>query len=95
VAVGLIVNELVTNAYKHAFPGDRGGVISVEVVIAGSAARVTVRDDGIGVAEGSGSSGSGLGQRIVKALASQIGGTVASGRPPGGPGFEVSVTFPA
>lgn len=48
--IALIVNELVTNALKHAFPDDRGGQISVRVRGRGNGLLLEVADDGIGIA---------------------------------------------
>ncbi len=49
IACGLILNELVSNALKHAFPGDRAGEIVVELQAAGPERRVLrVADDGVG-----------------------------------------------
>ncbi|MER8473853.1 ATP-binding protein [Mesorhizobium sp. M1328] len=47
IPLGLIVNELVTNALKHAFPGDRGGTIAVKLFRDPSLV-LTVADDGVG-----------------------------------------------
>jgi two-component system, sensor histidine kinase PdtaS len=71
-ALGLIVSETVSNAFKHAFAkqGDGHIVVTLEAV-AGGRARLTVRDDGIGMRENAGDSGMGL--RLVKGLAGQLG----------------------
>jgi PAS domain S-box-containing protein len=51
--VGLIVNELLTNAFKHAFGGRGQGVISIECLRMGDERyRVVVADDGAGLPEG-------------------------------------------
>ena len=51
--VGLLVNEFMTNSFKHAFNGRRHGVITFECLRNGSERyRVTVADDGVGMAEG-------------------------------------------
>ena len=49
---GLVVNELLTNALKHAFVGRPGGIIKLESVSDGNGCRVTIADNGIGLPEG-------------------------------------------
>jgi len=49
---GLVVNELLTNALKHAFVGRENGIISVYSVVEGPCCRVVVSDDGIGFPSG-------------------------------------------
>jgi chemotaxis protein methyltransferase CheR len=74
VSIGIIVTELVINAIKHAFPGDRTD--SIVVVGYDSAApdwRLSVSDNGIGRPEGElDRTSSGLGTTIVEALAKQL-----------------------
>ncbi len=53
IPLGLILNELLTNSLKYAFPGDRVGRISIAFAIsAPGILRLTYRDDGIGFPEG-------------------------------------------
>lgn len=47
--LGLLVNELVSNAIKYAFPGKRKGTISLEIRKRGAEVEVLVQDDGIGI----------------------------------------------
>ena len=75
IKLGLIVNELVTNACKYAYPHDASGAIRVRIEAEGSRAVLTVEDDGIGIENGP-KSGSGLGQRIVASMARALGGKV-------------------
>ncbi len=49
---GLVVNELMTNALKHAFAGRDGGTITLSSLVDGSGCRVVVSDDGIGMPAG-------------------------------------------
>ena len=50
VTLSLLVNELVTNALKHAFPADRSGTIRYGLrEIEGSRLELTVEDDGVGL----------------------------------------------
>ena len=46
---GLVINELLTNALKHAFVGRDGGTIMVHSLSDGAGCRITVADDGVGL----------------------------------------------
>ena len=73
--VGLMVNELITNAFKHAFPGGREGVVRVSFRREEDSYELVVADNGIGTAlEEAPRAGGGLGTRILRALAVQLGG---------------------
>jgi PAS domain S-box-containing protein len=74
VSIGLIVTELVLNALKHAFPGDRSdGTVIVAYDLAEPNWRLTVSDNGIGRPEGhSDVTNPGLGTTIIEALAKQL-----------------------
>ena len=73
--VGLVVNELITNAFKHAFPGEREGVVRVSFRREEDSYELIVADNGIGEAsEQAARDGGGLGTRIMRALAVQLGG---------------------
>jgi two-component sensor histidine kinase len=89
ISLGLIVNELVANALKHAFPGDRSG----EIVVRLNADRpsglcLEVEDDGIGLSTGT---PEGTGRALVDALARQLGGGVEWRR---SPGTSARIRFP-
>lgn len=49
VPCGLLVNELVSNAFKHAFPDGRPGVITITLGQDAQGTRITVQDDGVGI----------------------------------------------
>lgn len=49
---GLVVNELLTNALKHAFAGRDGGTITLHSLVEGDGCRVVIADDGIGLQAG-------------------------------------------
>jgi PAS domain S-box-containing protein len=49
---GLVVNELLTNSFKHAFVGREGGTITVHSLIDRAGCRVVIADDGVGLPEG-------------------------------------------
>ena len=73
IPCGLILNELLTNALKHAFPGGRSGSVHVSLRGAGESVCLEVRDDGVGFTPGACREGS-LGMELVSALAEQLGG---------------------
>jgi PAS domain S-box-containing protein len=74
IAIGLIVNELVTNAVKYAFPGEAKGTVVVTLKRAAEELRLTVADDGQGLDPQRADSG--LGGRLVDGFAQQLGGQV-------------------
>ena len=49
---GLVVNELLTNSLKHAFPGRDGGLIRLHSLVDADGCRVIVADDGVGLPDG-------------------------------------------
>ncbi|SMF61103.1 PAS domain-containing protein [Allosphingosinicella indica] len=73
-ALGLILNEILTNAIKHGFANGRPGKISIAARSEGSTARVTICDDGPGL-DGAPPAG-GLGAMLIKRLSKQIGASV-------------------
>lgn len=83
VPLGLVLNEAVTNALKHAFPGDRRGSIEIGFVRANHHYELTVADDGAGLPARSRDTG--LGRRLIGLLAAQLGGEASiEPRPEGG-----------
>jgi PAS domain S-box-containing protein len=49
IACGLVINELISNALKHAFPNQQAGTISITLRNIGNSIEMTIRDDGIGL----------------------------------------------
>jgi len=93
IPCGVIVNELVANSLKHAFPGGRSGDIAISFREVDGQYTMIFKDDGVGLPEGLDiSSPSSLGLTIVNALTGQLGGTI--GLVNNG-GTEISITFPA
>jgi two-component sensor histidine kinase len=72
VSLGLIVTELVINALKHAFPGDRNGKIKVDYHSHGPNWTLSVTDNGVGMGADATSVKAGLGTSIVYALTRQL-----------------------
>jgi len=74
--IGLIVNELLTNAFKYAFPDKQTGNISLELKqLNGEQVELKISDDGVGLPEGfSMEEGSTLGVFMVRLLVEQLYG---------------------
>ena len=73
IMVGLIINELVTNSLKYAFPEGRAGTIDIRLTPTGTEHVLTVRDNGVGKAMPFPDS-TGFGQRLVDAMTKQLNG---------------------
>ena len=74
IPIGLIVNELVTNAVKYGFPGEAKGTVMVTLKRVPGELRLTVADDGQGLDPRRADAG--LGRRLVDGFAQQLGGHV-------------------
>jgi len=68
VSIGVILNELVSNAAKYAFPDGAGGTISIDLTRQGAGYLLCVSDDGVGCDTDAAPRGSGMGMRIVSAI---------------------------
>jgi PAS domain S-box-containing protein len=90
IPCGLVVNELVTNSFKHAFPGERSGTITITLAAAGDhEIELSVRDDGIGLpADFDLDAVRSLGLRLVSLLAEQLNAAMTMARE-GGCGFSL------
>jgi two-component sensor histidine kinase len=77
VPCGLILNELISNCLKHAFPLGHSGTVHVGFHAAGDQLCLVVRDDGIGMpADVDLERTNSLGWRLIRALVQQLGGFV-------------------
>jgi two-component sensor histidine kinase len=97
VSVGLIINELLVNALKYAFPDDRDGRVSVTFTRTGHEYCLAVSDNGVGLSTAQESacapSSTGLGQRLIRSFVAQLAGRHEI--EPCSPGTRVQVCFPA
>ncbi len=93
VPLALFIVEATTNALKHAFPGERDGIIDIEVSEDHEAGvmRVRIRDDGVGMPANL--RGGRTGASLMAAFARQLGGVNSIGPAPGG-GAQVYLTVP-
>ncbi len=92
VPCGLIINELISNSLKYAFPDGREGEVHIELhESADRNAVLTVSDDGIGFDPGfDWVNARSLGLRLVRTLAQQLDGTLETGP---GPGTRFQLNF--
>lgn len=94
VAVGTFVNEFIANSFKHAFPGNRPGSVSIRLEQAGGGSlRLVCSDDGVGLPGDSGEAAPGLGVRIADVARMELEGELELVTD--GPGFTAVLLFPA
>lgn len=94
IPFGLLVNELVTNALKHAFVASGKGKVRVLLARRGKEAELLVEDDGKGLPEGFDMRGTtSLGMQLVLSLVSQLGGKLDFGNRDGS-GASFRILFP-
>jgi PAS domain S-box-containing protein len=75
VPFGLLANELLSNCFKHGFPGGRRGAIEISVQRVDGVVRMVVKDDGVGLpVHFDTSSTSSMGLKLAGSLAHQLGG---------------------
>ncbi len=92
VPIGLMVNELVTNALKYAYPKDVPGQVRVELRQDAAGLRLVVEDDGVGYPDQDAAPrGSGLGSLIVGSMAQSLRATVELDRAHRGTRFVVQL----
>lgn len=92
VDLGLVVGELVTNAYKHAFTGRSQGKIQIELKCGDENSCLTIADDGKGLSDGAErpERSNSLGWRLIRTIAQQYGGAIETN---GENGLSVSICF--
>jgi len=94
VPLGLLMNELISNALRHAFPQGRQGTITISGKDDGSLITLVVRDNGIGIPEDfDWKNTRSLGMRLITSLVDQIDGTITLDRQ-NGTAFTILVKRP-
>jgi len=77
VPIGLIVNELLTNALKYAFPEDKNGTIQISLSQSTpDILSLKVADNGVGKENGLAHKGTGFGSQLIQLLTQQLNGTM-------------------
>ncbi len=91
---GLLINEIVSNAYKYAFPDQNKGIIMIELKKTNGTMTLKVHDNGIGLPENFDVEKSeSLGMQLIQALTSQLDGELKVSHE-NGTTFEVSFPYP-
>src|ERR1700694_692881 len=90
VAIGIIVNELVMNAVKYAYP-DGAGPIHVDLHAQGDDLVLSIADDGVGLNAKTDPRSTGMGRRIVSAMATKLEASVE--RDPDHAGTRIILRF--
>ncbi len=91
INLGIIVTEWVTNAYKYAYPTGSGEIRVILRPLNGGRGELRVEDDGVGNNPDGAIKGTGLGTRLVKAMALAMDGKVEL--IPGSPGCVFRISF--
>lgn len=91
IPLGLILNETITNAIKHAFKGRDEGRITIRLERDTSRIRLMITDDGVGLPEGvNPRTSSSMGMRLIETLVEQLEGQMTIS---GHPGLSVLIGF--
>lgn len=93
--VALLVNEIVTNALKHAYAEADGSSGQLSVALRGDASRfvIDIADDGPGLPDGAAEGANSFGMRLIRSLTRQLGASIEWHN--ASPGTRVVVTVPA
>lgn len=76
IPCGLLLNEMITNAYKHAFPGRSEGTITITLKKSGgNNVKIAVSDNGVGISKDKSGSNS-IGMTLIKTLTNQLRGSL-------------------
>lgn len=92
--LGLILNELLTNALKYAYPNDTSGDIRIQLTQSNDHIQLTVGDDGVGLPESVNiEKGNHFGYELIRSLTSQLKGVFSSVSKKG-EGLNIIISFP-
>lgn len=92
IALGLIATELILNSKKHAFPLGKGRITVLLEPGEAGLSRLTVADDGVGTNVGNGSNSTGVGSKIIAAMAGKLNAQISTDSR--NTGTRTSVVFP-
>ncbi|UMY20025.1 PAS domain-containing protein [Methylobacterium organophilum] len=89
--LALMLHELTANALRHAFPGDREGLVSIRARQGAEGMQLVVEDDGVGLAQAP-ANPAGFGRNLVEMVVRQLRGHVLWSD--AAPGTRVEITIP-
>ncbi len=94
IPCGLVLNELISNALKHAFPGDQAGSVTIRLRSEKDLVKIVLEDDGTGFPTGHREDRDrGLGMELVDLLMQQLEGSAIRTTKTGQPGTTYLITF--
>ena len=76
VQFGLIVNELISNAVKHAFPKGKSGTLRIDAAASAGRMILEISDDGVGIPAGMTLEQGGFGLKTVAGIVNHLGGFI-------------------
>lgn len=92
IPCGLVLNELITNSWKHAFPNQKAGTISVSFYRKSEKIHLSVKDNGVGLPDGfEPENAQSMGMTLIKILSQQINARLSIGNTR--KGFSSTLTF--
>ena len=75
--IGIIINEIITNSFKHAFSGRSDGVIFISLQSYGNTLKLLIKDDGVGIPDSFDiKTAKGFGLSLVNILVQQMNGSL-------------------
>lgn len=77
IPCGLLINEIVSNAFKHAFPGNRSGTIQIDFTLNENEYFLKITDDGVGIIPDVKLKYTGLGTELIYMFAGQLDADIA------------------
>jgi PAS domain S-box-containing protein len=95
IPCGLMLNEIVSNCLKHAFPAQISGETCIRLQTEGDTLRLMAQDNGVGTPEDVNShNGNSLGLRMIRSLVSQLRGTIQLDHGPENRGIRYRIDLP-
>lgn len=90
IPAALVINEVVTNAYKHAFTNNKQGKISFTIRDTNGAVEIVIKDNGKGIEDAEPENNQSLGMQLIREISSQIYGKFTYRKVENGTEFRLS-----
>jgi two-component sensor histidine kinase len=92
IPFGMMIYEIINNSFKHGFPENWSGKITITVKSFSNICHIRIEDNGIGIPEDNNLSENGHGLELIKLLAGQLSGQIEQ---ISGNGLKYTIKFPA